>query len=363
MSERSNTLTRATKVRCPTLDELPSPPAGRTDWPWTEQSPQLPSSMPDGHPWPRVSIVTPSYNQGQFIEETIRSVLLQGYPELEYIVIDAGSTDESVSIIRRYEPWLEYWTSEPDRGQTHAINKGWKRSTGDVLAYINTDDCYLSGAITTAAQEFSSNRNLGMVYGTAVIVNEANKELRSWDAKDFDVRVMLTSGSIVPQPAAFFSRGAINTAGYLNEEWQMIMDYESCIRIGTQFPAVCVPRTLAKFRNHPQSKTQLQFERLARELVHFVTRFSTDQISPPEWQMIKNVTLSRVYYELALAYVVQGEEEGIKALRQLLRSIVLHPQFALKQPMLTAYITKGALFGQLKRIGVPITDLLRGISW
>ncbi len=134
-------------MRCPTLAQLPPPPPSKTGWPWTEESPQLPDTMPDGRPWPRISIVTPSYNQGQFIEETIRSILLQGYPNLEYIVIDGGSTDGSVDTIRKYSNWLTYWASEPDRGQAHAINKGFIRSTGDLHGWINSDDLLLPRAL------------------------------------------------------------------------------------------------------------------------------------------------------------------------------------------------------------------------
>src|SRR5438105_6022991 len=138
-------------MRCPTLSELPSPPLGKTDWPWTEDSNQSPGQKNHSNPWPKISIVTPSYNQGQFIEETIRSVLLQGYPDLEYIIIDGGSQDESVEIIKKYEPWLTYWVSEQDRGQSHAINKGFDRSTGLILGWLNSDDVLLPNALATVA--------------------------------------------------------------------------------------------------------------------------------------------------------------------------------------------------------------------
>jgi cellulose synthase/poly-beta-1,6-N-acetylglucosamine synthase-like glycosyltransferase len=124
-------------VHCPALTELPPPPTGKTGWPWTEGTPALDHTRPDGQPWPRVTIVTPSFNQAEYIEETIRSVLLQGYPNLEYIIIDGGSTDGSVDIIRRYEPWLAHWISEPDRGQSHALNKGFRRASGQIMALLS----------------------------------------------------------------------------------------------------------------------------------------------------------------------------------------------------------------------------------
>src|SRR5262249_26474448 len=132
---------------CPTLAELAPPPPAKTGWPWTVETSSLPPLRLDGTPWPRVSIVTPSYNQGQFIEETIRSVLLQGYPDLEYIVSDGGSSDKSVEIIKKYQSWLAYWVSERDNGQSHAIKKGLARATGDLFNWINSDDVLLPGAL------------------------------------------------------------------------------------------------------------------------------------------------------------------------------------------------------------------------
>lgn len=288
--------------------------------------------------------MTASYNQGRFIEETIRSVLLQGYPDLEYMIIDGGSTDGSLEVIRKYEPWLAYWVSEPDRGQAHAINKGWKRATGDIIAYINTDDYYVGGAIATAARQFCVDSNAAMVYGTAMIVDESGRELQPWQAQPFDFKRMLLAGSIVPQPATFFSKVAVASLGYLNEERQMILDYELCVRIGLRFSTACITSTLARMREHPQSKTRLRFETTARELVDFITTFPTYHVPPSDWKRIRNGTLSRVYYESAVEYFVR-RQAGSKVLKQLIKSIRFCPRFVLGRRTDTIHILKQVLGG------------------
>jgi glycosyltransferase involved in cell wall biosynthesis len=149
----------------PTLAELPAPPPGLTGWPWTEASSPLPKSPPGGGDWPRISMITPSYNQGRYIEETIRSVLLQGYPNLEYHLIDGGSTDESVEIIRKYEPWLSGWVSEKDAGQSDAINKGFARCSGEVFNWICSDDVLSKGALETVGAKFSGSSECDVLAG------------------------------------------------------------------------------------------------------------------------------------------------------------------------------------------------------
>jgi len=296
--------------------------------------------LPEGHSWPRVSIVTPSYNQVEYLEETIRSVLLQGYPDLEYIIMDGGSTDGSVEIIRKYEPWLAHWVSGPDRGQTHAINQGWEHATGEILAYINSDDCYFPETIAVIVQAFHTNPQAGMIYGTAIVVDETGEPLRVWKGQTFSLETMLTKGSIVPQPATFFAKDALTSVGFLDEEWHMIMDYDLCIRFGQEFPTLCLAETLANFRDHLQSKTHAHYEAIARELIRWLGMFTSSGIPVERLQTMKQMMLSRVHYEWALNHVAKGRMHAYDALLELKESLFAYPRFALQHPVGTAYILK-----------------------
>ena len=164
-------------MRSPLLEELPPPPPGRTGWPWTESSPLLPDRMSDGSEWPKISIVTPSYNYEHYLEATIRSVLLQGYPNIEYIIQDDGSTDGSVGLIKRYEKYLAYWTSEPNSGQPSVINRGLHRSTGSILAFISSDDYYAPNAFRIVAQFFHEHPEVDLINGRCRRVDEYGKKI------------------------------------------------------------------------------------------------------------------------------------------------------------------------------------------
>jgi glycosyltransferase involved in cell wall biosynthesis len=219
----------------------------------------LDPTLPEGSFWPRVSIVTPSYNQGGFIEETIRSVLLQGYPNLEYIIIDGGSTDNSIEIIRKYERWLTFWVSERDKGQADAINKGFAHASGEMFAWINSDDIYLPDAIALAAKAYQ-------LHPSIIAASGLNLEIRDDDTRRSRTVLQdnITFASLVQfwkvaavyhQCGLFFPRTAWFAAGGLDPSLHYAMDYDLLCRITRIADVEYNPNVVAQFRIHPSSKT------------------------------------------------------------------------------------------------------------
>lgn len=204
---------------------------------------------------PLVSIVTPSYNQGAFIEDAIRSVLNQDYARIEYIVADGGSTDGTLSILRKYEDRLT-WFSEPDKGQSDAINKGFQRSHGEILAWLNSDDTYLPGAVRTAAHYLAVDPEVAMVYGDCNMVDEQGQVVgQSIWVEDFDLRRLVEDLDYIYQPTTFFRRQAFEGVGMLDIGLHYCMDYDLWIRIGKKYPVRHIPHVLANIRVYPQTKT------------------------------------------------------------------------------------------------------------
>ena len=294
-------------MRCPTLNELPPPPPGKSGWPWTEESPQLPDTMPDGRPWPRVSIVTPSYNQGRFIEETIRSVLLQGYPDLEYIIIDGGSTDGSVEIIRKYEKWLTYWVSEPDGGQSDAINKGFRVSTGEILAWLNSDDTYMPGAIGKSASFLDEHPLVGMVYGDCNVIDEHSRVISLLRTQKFDLYRELCFSNTIPQPSAFFRRSVVEGVGLLDTELHYAMDYDLWIRIALASEIVRIPGVIANFRRHEGTKSVSQGKKFWPEIFQILDKAFADSSMPEHLRRYRNVAMSNVYLKMGKNFCIEGE--------------------------------------------------------
>ena len=207
--------------------------------------------------FPKISVVTPSFDQGRFLEQTIRSVLDQAYPNLEYIIIDGNSSDNSVEIIKKYESHISYWVSEPDKGQTQAINKGLRKATGDILAYLNSDDVYLPGCFAKISRFFSENKDVGLVYGDCDIIDENGKLIMHRRELDFDYTMgcMIGFGIIISQPSVFFTRETFEKVGYFNEQIQNSMDSEYWFRVAQVATIRHIPVTLSGFRIHGGSKT------------------------------------------------------------------------------------------------------------
>ena len=213
--------------------------------------------MVEATPWPRISIVTPSYNQGWFIEGTIRSVLLQGYPNLEYIVIDGGSTDESLDIIKRYEPWLTYWVSEPDRGQSHAINKGFRIASGEVAAWLNSDDQYLPGTLITIAEHAHRYPEAGAWAGGGRRIDPRSGKV-IWErlppGLEFS-QILGWNKYYLPQPSCFLNRRVLKDDIYLDESYHLQMDFDLWLRISKKFSMIPIEEILSINLHHSKAKT------------------------------------------------------------------------------------------------------------
>ncbi|MBN1104240.1 MAG: glycosyltransferase [Deltaproteobacteria bacterium] len=253
-------------MRCPILKDLPPPPPGKTGWPWTEETSPLPDKMTDARLWPGLSIVTPSLNQGQFIEETIRSVLLQGYPALEYMIIDGGSNDETSEIIKKYEKWLAYWVSEPDRGQSHAINKGVLHAAGDIVSWLNSDDLYCKRAFETAVLAMCPQETAmhPIVYGNALRIDEMSNvtgEFISSKAEWITYRnlVALRHSLGIHQPSVFLASSLMRQYP-LDENLKYVMDYDLWIRLSRDHAFHHVPDFLSLIRFHHSSKSSINIK-------------------------------------------------------------------------------------------------------
>lgn len=249
----------------------------------------LPERMPDGSAWPRISVISPSFNQGAYLEEAILSVAGQNYPNLEHIVIDGGSTDDSVAILQRHASKLAHWESEPDRGQSHAINKGMARATGDILTWLNSDDRLAPGCLASVALEFQQSKT-DIVAGLCTIFDETGTQFQHMPAlKSGRLRLpdlleqdrLWLRGHFFYQPEVMFTRALWERCGgRLDEDLHYVMDYELWCRFAAHGASITViGRPIAELRLHPQQKTHgvhrpgRVSERLVREFDEVAARY------------------------------------------------------------------------------------------
>lgn len=216
---------------------------------------------------PLVSIVTPSFNHARFIEATMRSVLTQDYPRIEYMVVDGGSDDGTVDIIRKYADRLAWWVSEKDKGQTDAINKGFARAGGDILAWLNSDDTYEPGAVSAAVAYLQEHPEVGMVYGDCNFINEQGNVIGKFNAAQTDYRLLRQGYVHIPQQTMFFRAGLWKQVGPLDPSFYFAMDYDLWTRIAVRTQIQYVPQTWANFRIHTSGKTIVADDRCWPEMI------------------------------------------------------------------------------------------------
>jgi glycosyltransferase involved in cell wall biosynthesis len=234
---------------------------------------------------PLVSIITPSYNQADYIEQTILSVQSQDYPHIEHIVVDGGSTDGTVEILKKY-PHLK-WTSEKDKGQSDAINKGFKRAQGEIIGWLNSDDLYEAGAISRSANYFHDHPEVDLVYTDFHYIDDKGKHLFTEKVSQFDYQRQLNELNLIPQPTAFF-RKSVFDAGYLNESYHYAMDYEFWLRIGRQHRIEKIDGINASFRLQPESKTVTQLTKFFPEVFGISRKYGGKLVSRQNRSMLKH---------------------------------------------------------------------------
>lgn len=273
---------------------------------------------------PRLSIVTPSYNQALFLEETILSVLNQNYPNLEYMIIDGGSKDNSVEIIRRYEGGLAYWVSEPDRGQVHALNKGLERATGTYFGFINSDDLYLPGAFSELINYFREQPDCRWLCGDTIFFGEGHQTRLFQATVPRSAAHALSWSAHCPQPGMFWRRELL--ASGFSENWPYDFDHEMYIRLLLGgHKCWHIPLPVAAYRLHPLSKTVAEGYRQENEF-DLLAQHYEDRLQGVDKRWCKATR------HLRRAYKLGAEGRSAEGAKWLVRAFIAHPEGVAKRP-------------------------------
>lgn len=273
-----------------------------------------------------VSIVTPSYNQAKYLEQTMLSVLDQDYPRIEYIVIDGASTDGSVDIIKKYADKLAYWTSEKDSGQADAINKGFTRATGEIIAWLNSDDYYLPGTVSAAVKTFDENPDAVLVYGNMLAVDENGKTFNTLKYKQLTLEDLLCF-QIIGQPAVFMRRSALQKTSGLNPTFHFLLDHLLWIQVAQHGKLLHVNQTWSAARYHAEAKNRAKAAEFGREAFRILETVAQDANLAPVLAKVRrraNASAHRV----DARYLLDGGLPA-KSLAAWIRALSIHPPTAL----------------------------------
>jgi glycosyltransferase involved in cell wall biosynthesis len=301
-----------------------------TVWPLLENITHRSSNSLNQTNWPKVSIVTPSFNQGNFIEETIRSVLLQDYPNVEYIIIDGGSTDNTIEIVKKYEPFLNFWVSEPDGGQADAINKGFKKATGYYLGWLNSDDILYPNAIKQVVKAFRLNPEAELIYGDIEQGLSLSRSVTQLKGEEINFSEMLSTMRVpIPQQGSLWKRSVVERVGGLDPRWQVVLDREFYTRVAEKCNIFYIHELLGFFRNHEKSKSVLEVARWLVELPLMYREFFERSDLSKEIRNLENKTMGAMFLTCASISIRCGD--GKSALGYLADAIKSDPLALLRR--------------------------------
>ncbi len=241
---------------------------------------------------PKVSIITPSFNQGRFLEAAIQSVLGQTYPNIEYIVVDGGSKDESLEVIKAYRSRFAWWVSEKDRGHADALNKGFSHATGEILAWLNSDDLYFPNAVAEAVSVLQEHPEVGMVYGDAQLIDDTGAMVGQFAARQTDYRRMLRGSVHIPQATTFFRAALWRQVGPLDLSLFFSFDYDLWVKLAKASQLLYVPKRWAQFRIHESGKTIVNDDRCYPDMLRVLQREGGGWFS---WLRLRMITRKLFY--------------------------------------------------------------------
>ena len=285
-------------------------------------------TLPSFPQQPLVSIVTPSYNQAAYLKQTLKSVLEQDYPRLEYLVVDGASTDGSVEIIKRYADKLDFWISEKDSGQAEAINKGLSRAKGEIVAWLNSDDIYVPGTVSAVVKAFQDNPGVVMIYGNMLSIDENGQTTNLFKYKQFTLEDLLCF-QIIGQPAVFFRREAVEVAGGLDTTYHCLLDHHLWLRIALQGQILHIDETWAVARYHPDAKNITRATEFGREAFRILDWARTEPgLAGVFAQVARRARASA--FRVNARYLLDGAQAG-KSLVSWFRALFIHPPTALSR--------------------------------
>lgn len=273
-----------------------------------------------------VSIITPSYNQAAYLEQTIQSVLAQDYPHIEYIVVDGASTDGSLEVIKRYENKLTWWVSEKDKGQADAINKGFARASGEIIAWLNSDDYYLPGTVQSAVKVFEENPDVVLVYGNMLAVDKHGKTFNSLNYKQLTLEDLLCF-QIIGQPAVFMRRSALHKVRGLDTSFHFLLDHDLWIQLAVQGKILHADQTWAAARYHPEAKNRAKTAEFGREAFRILDKVAQDDNIAPFLAKVKRRALAAAY-RVDSRYLLDGGQPA-RAMAAWIQALLIHPPTAL----------------------------------